>query len=327
MGNRDIVDILLSAGCVLCIIFIIFLWSNGKNTRYQRRIARITKPKSVIDQKKFSDVLSLRRKTQESSLPFISKILNNLPSQAALRGQLERAGLNLAADLYVIFSLSGAIIISMAVVLLRKSPAFGMLLGMIVGIVFPYLIIGIMGTRRVKKFLTLFPDAIDFIVRGLRSGLPVAESINMVGKEMEEPVGTIFASIGHSVRLGVPLEKALQDMGRKLNSTEFNFFITSIILQRETGGNLSEILSNLSEVLRKRFMMHMKIKALSAEARASAYILGALPFLAALAFNFTSPGYLDPLIDTTYGNIALGTALVSLTLGVGIMIKMSKFKI
>ena len=183
------------------------------------------------------------------------------------------------------------------------------------------------GAGRIKSFLKLFPDAIDFIVRGLRSGLPVTESMNMVGKEMEEPLGSIFASIGESVRLGVSLEKALQDTAKKLNTTEFNFFVTSIILQRETGGNLSEILGNLSDVLRKRFMMRLKIKAMSSEAKASAIIVGSLPFVVILALLFVSPGYLDPLIDDPTGNLAAAGATTSLLLGIGIMIKMTKFEI
>jgi tight adherence protein B len=184
-----------------------------------------------------------------------------------------------------------------------------------------------MGAKRLKKFLVLFPDAIDFIVRGLRSGLPVTESMNIVGKEMEEPVGSIFAHIGESVKLGVPVDKALQDTAKKLGLTEFNFFVTSIILQRETGGNLSEILNNLSEVLRTRLMMRMKIKAMSSEAKASAIIVGSLPFIVIAALMYLSPDYLIPLIDTTKGNcIALGCAF-SLMFGIGVMIKMTKFEI
>ena len=151
--------------------------------------------------------------------------------------------------------------------------------------------------------------------------------MNMVGVEMEQPIGGIFAEIGESIRLGVPAEKAMADMAKKLGSTEFNFFVTCIVLQRETGGNLSEILSNLADVLRKRFMMRMKIKAMSSEAKSAAMIVGSLPFIVTLALTFLSPGYLNPLIDDPKGNFALGIAVTSLCTGIGIMMKMSRFEI
>jgi tight adherence protein B len=247
------------------------------------------------------------------------------PSSA--RFWLERAGLALAPDIYVA-SCGGIILfVVLALLLVHKPPALAVTAGLFAGIVLPHFYIGIRGARRIKKFLSLFPDAIDFIVRGLRSGLPVTESMNMVGAEMEEPIGSIFSSIGESVRLGVSVEKALSDTAKKLSSTEFNFFVTSIVLQRETGGNLSEILSNLSEVLRKRFMMRMKIKAMSSEAKASAIIVGSLPFVVILALSFTSPGYLDPLIDDSRGHMAAAGAATSLLLGIGIMVKMTRFEI
>lgn len=203
----------------------------------------------------------------------------------------------------------------------------GVLIGLFVGIILPYLVIGYLGNRRLKKFLLMFPDAIDFIVRGLRSGLPVTESMNMLAVEMEEPIKSVFSDIGESVRLGVPLEKALQDMAKKLTTTEFNFFVTTIVMQRETGGNLSEILHNLAEVLRKRFMMRMKIKAMSSEAKASAIILGLMPFVVLISISFIAPDYLEPLINDFYGNLAAAGAALSLVTGMFIMIKMTQFEI
>src|SRR5690606_10394833 len=133
------------------------------------------------------------------------------------------------------------------------------------------------------------------IVRGLRSGLPVSESIVLVSKEVPEPVGSVFGTVSNTMKLGVTMEKALQDMAEELDISEFNFFTTSIVLQRETGGNLAEILNNLSEVLRGRFMMQMKIKAMSSEARASTYIVAALPVFVFCAVSLMSPDYMKPM--------------------------------
>jgi tight adherence protein B len=309
---------------LVCVFIFMLVWKSDRETRVKTRIARVTNKKPAASQKAM-DVLSLRRKSDNTS--FINKITRHLPNQTALRARLERAGLQVSTDRYI--TLSGiAIIVAIILALATHHGLFaGILLGIVVGVVLPHIVVGAMGNKRIKKFLILFPDTIDFIVRGLKSGLPVTESMNIVGREMEEPVGSIFANMGESIRLGVPIDKALQDTAAKLQSTEFNFFVTSIILQRETGGNLSEILSNLSDVLRKRMMMRLKIKAMSSEAKASALIVGSLPFLVISALLFLSPGYLDPLVDTLKGNMVAAGAMFSLGLGLTIMIKMTHFEI
>ena len=176
-------------------------------------------------------------------------------------------------------------------------------------------------------FLKLFPDAIDLIVRGLRAGLPVGQSMVNVAEEIPEPVKSTFKEITEQVALGMTFEKALEGAAKKLGMTEFNFFITSIILQRETGGNLGEILNNLSEVLRGRQTMRLKIKALSSEAKASAIIVGALPFFVFIALNVLSPDYLEPLYSDFRGNLAMFGAGCSLCIGGFIMMKMTQFEI
>jgi len=325
LGNDDILGIIFPALFILFVLFAFYVTSGKKSQRLQQRIARATRRKGASIHRKL-DAVSLR-KAQENGLPLIGKLLQNISFMASLRARLERAGFELAPDIYTACCASITFVVAMLLFLLNKRLMVAVIIGFFVGTLLPYLVIGYLGSKRIRKFLTLFPDAIDFIVRGLRSGLPVAESMNMVGEEMEEPVGSIFAGVGESVRLGVSLEKALWDTSIKLKSTEFNFFVTSIVLQRETGGNLSEILNNLAEVLRKRFMMRMKIKAMSSEAKASAIIVGSLPFFVIIVLLIMSPDYLDPFIDYTSGNIAAGCAMASLAVGIGIMIKMTRFEI
>lgn len=326
MTGNDNFNIIISLAIMLCVLAAAMFWKSDRTRRIERRVARITHKKTVGAQKSI-DALSLRRKTQGNSVPFLSKVMEKLPTQAAIKARLERAGLEFPADLYSIISVSTAIGIAGLIIMLHKPILAGVLAGIIVGIVIPYIATGIMGTKRLKKFLILFPDAIDFIVRGLRSGLPVTESMNIVGAEMAEPVGSVFRHIGDSIKLGMPVDKSLQDTAQKLGLTEFNFFVTSIILQRETGGNLSEILNNLAEVLRTRLMMRLKIKAMSSEAKASAIIVGSLPFVVITVLAFVSPDYLNPLIETTRGNVIAVGCSMSLLLGITIMIKMTKFEI
>ena len=248
---------------MLVAVILMLALGNNSNKRLQRRIAHIRDRKRSALSKNIERA-QLRRKTNDESMPWLSKLFSKLPNMDAIRARLERAGSTMSAEKFVLicFSITAFCIVFFAF-LLKKPILMGLFVGIILGFGVPHKVIGFKANSRLKQFLRLFPDAIDLIVRGLRSGLPVTESINMVSRELEDPIRSIFHNLGESVRLGVPLEKALLDMAKRLKNTEFNFFATSIILQRETGGNLSEVLSNLGEVLRTRYMMRMKIKALS----------------------------------------------------------------
>ena len=249
-------------------------------------------------------------------------------SSAALMARLQRAGLDVTPGKYWLISLGSVVVVALGcLIFLHQKPLMSAGIGIILGLGLPHMVVGMKGKGRVKRFIRLFPDAIDLIVRGLRSGLPVAESINVVATEIADPVGGTFRRIAERVRLGVTLEASLQAAARELHSTEFNFFVTSIILQRETGGNLGEILDNLGAVLRARMMMRLKIKAMSSEARASAAIVSILPFGVIAALMFTSPDYLLPLIDEPKGNLAAIGAACSMSFGIFVMSKMAKFEI
>lgn len=326
-GGLQFADIAIFLGVLMLVIVGYFLMGGGSSARTRKRIQRITERKTAGTLPKSADTATLRRKSSDTSLPMMSHLVKQLPSQSSLRDRLERAGMDLSPERYVFISIALFAVTTLVIFLLGKPVLLAALVGLVTALALPHFYVGHKVGKRQKEFLILFPDAIDLIVRGLRSGLPVAESIGVVAREVAAPVGPVFASVANSVKLGVTLEKALQETGRKLQLTEFNFFVTSIILQRETGGNLGEILNNLSEVLRKRFMMRMKIRAMSSEARASATIVGALPFVVLLAVHFTTPGYLEPLFNDYRGNIAGLGACVSMALGIGIMVKMTKFEI
>jgi len=326
MNNDDIFQIILPCSLLLMLLFGYFLLSNQKQQKKEQRMARVTR-KAISNLSQNHTRLSLKKTTHDKSLPLVSALLAKLPRQAVLKARLERAGLTLSVEKYISLLCVVMAFSTLLFVILHKSLFISGVLGAVITLTIPHFVINIITNKRMKKFILLFPEAIDFIVRGLRSGLPVTESMNAVGKEMQEPVGTVFGHMGESIRLGMPVDKALQDMAAKLGLTEFNFFVTSIILQRETGGNLSEILSNLSEVLRSRTMMRLKIKAMSSEAKASAIIVGSLPFIVIGALQFISPDYLDPLMDSTKGNLIAGGCILSLLTGITIMIKMTKFEI
>jgi tight adherence protein B len=299
-------------------------FGNKRRKMLEKRIERIQQRKVTVPRTMQE---SLRRKTVEQK-GIVYWLMKPLPDFKRLGDRLERAGKTITPKQYVFRRAISVLAITLVVTFpLHKSFLFGLSLGIILGAWLPLKLLQFSVSKESKAFLRLFPDAIDLIVRGLRSGLPVSESLVLVAHEVPEPVGPIFGNIANTMKLGVTMEKALVETAKKLDLTEFNFFTTSIILQRETGGNLSEILNNLSEVLRSRYIMQMKIKALSSEARASAYIIGALPFVVILAVSVLTPDYMTVLWTDYRGNIAAGVAAGMMTFGLWTMNRMTKFEI
>jgi tight adherence protein B len=202
-----------------------------------------------------------------------------------------------------------------------------LLVGVVVGVGIPHLVIGILGGRRRNKFNALFPEGIDLIVRGLKSGLPVSESIRVVGQEISDPVGVEFREVSDQIKFGKTLTDALWSVAPRIDTPEFRFFIIALSIQQETGGNLAETLENLSGVLRKRKTLKLKIKALSSEAKASAYIIGSLPFLMFGILMMMNYGYASTLYTDPRGIILVGCGLISYALGIGTMAKMVRFDV
>lgn len=286
-----------------------------------RQLNKRYKAKSVLAETS----VSLRRKIADEPGGLVGFLTKPLPNMKALDYKLKRAQINVPSKIFLLRGIFVMLICAGAATSIGKPFWVGLSVGAVLGIILPLKYVNMRINKHMKRFLKIFPDGIDLIVRGLRSGLPVTESMKMVGKEVPEPVGSVFRQITDTMELGVSMEKSLEEVSNSLKNTEFNFFATSIIIQRETGGNLGEILSNLSDVLRKRHMMQMKIKAMTSEARASAWIVGSLPIIVSIAVSVMSPGYLDFLFDDYRGNIALGVATGMLVTGVWVMGRMAKF--
>lgn len=297
--------------------------SSGDKKR-AARLARVTRrAKSLTSQQVVAQ--SLRRQQKETGA--VGEFLASFASIDKLRARLEVAGMKTAPQKFLTVVLAITVLVSLFLLIMGKPPLLAILCGVIAGLGLPHLVVGRRIKRRKLQFLKLFPEAIDLIVRGLRAGLPVAEAFQNISKEIPPPVGDLFATISQQTALGLPMEKALSEASDRLAMTEFNFFVTTIIMQRETGGNLGEILGNLAEVLRQRQMMKLKIGALSSEARASAMIVGALPFVVFVLLELISPHYLRPLFDDFRGNMSLLSAAGSMFIGGFIMYKMTQLEI
>ncbi|WP_425228100.1 type II secretion system F family protein [Sphingomonas sp.] len=204
---------------------------------------------------------------------------------------------------------------------------FAILAGLVIGAGMPHWFVGKVIKRRVNKFTTKFPDAIELLVRGLRSGLPISETMQVVAAEVDGPVGEEFRMVSDKMKIGRSMDAALQDTADRLGTPEFQFFVITIAIQRETGGNLAETLANLANVLRMRSQMKLKIRAMSSESKASAYIVGSLPFIVFTLIWFINAEYMQNFfIDQRLMVAGIG-GLIWMGLGAFIMAKMVNFEI
>jgi len=199
--------------------------------------------------------------------------------------------------------------------------------GITLGFGLPWFIVRWLGKRRVNRFTLLFADAVDVIVRGVRSGLPVGECLNIIAAESPQPVAGVFQEIVDAMRLGMNIEQALTRAQEAMPTPEIRFFSIVLSIQSQTGGNLAETLSNLSSVLRARKKMRDKVDALSSEARTSAMIIGSLPFLITLVLTFVNFKYISLLFTDDLGHILIAGSLIWMSMGIFIMKQMINFEI
>lgn len=299
---------------------------SSERNRLRRRLARLnTLPMQDISS---AGPPTMRHNLADSSIESLDRLIKRLlPRPAKLRERLAQTGRRISLGEYVLVSALIGILVYLALAFLAV-PAFASLLfALASSLGLPHVAVGVMIKRRRAQFIMLFPEAIDLIARGLRSGLPVTESIKAVGDELPDPIGIEFRNIIDSFGLGLTLEEALAAATKRIDVPEFRFFAVAIAIQRETGGNLTETLENLSGILRRRKQMKLKIRALSSEARASAMIVGALPFIMFLVLWVIEPNYVAVLLKNPLGHIFLGAGILSLTIGIFVLMRMVRFEI
>jgi tight adherence protein B len=327
-------DLVLTLGAALSAIGVFALgvlaFAGAGTGRRARKRADALRERWTGNPKISAAAVSLvRRNRRDSGVVGMDWLIKRaLPNPDKLRTRLAATGKRLNLGEYVLFMLVLMCAITMVVhMFVGLSLMVAGLIGVAAGIMIPHKVVGFLVNRRITKFTSLFPEAIDLIVRGLKSGLPVSESIRTVGVEVPDPIGVEFRTVSDAVGLGLSLEEALWEAAKRLDTPEFKFFVVSLSIQRETGGNLAETLGNLADILRRRRQMRLKIKAMSSEARASAYILGSLPFIVFGAIIMINPGYALQLFEDTRGHVMLGAGFASLITGALVMAKMIRFEI
>lgn len=299
------------------------LFDSPKDT-LQRRLTRAAGRAPVVTTPDRHNAL---RRQHDSSFALLNHVIRLLPHPDKLRQRLARTGKQIAVGEYVL--INGVCVIGVfgAAHALHNTGPSAIMLALMLGLGIPHVVTGMMGGRRIKKFLAHFAEAIDTICRGLRSGLPVTESIAAVGREMPDPVGMEFSQIADGVRIGKTLEQAMTEVSRRIDTPEYRFLIIAMAIQKETGGNLAETLGHLADLIRRRRQLRLKIKAMSSEAFASAMIIGSLPFVMFILLMLVSPDYVRPLFHSTGGRVLLGVAGGWMSIGWGVMIKMIHFEL
>ncbi len=285
-----------------------------QGTRHKLNVGDRTSPNSV-------------RSTRDSTIPLLDRLVKLLPNPDKLRQRLSRTGHNITLGEYLLMNALTIVLLYLTFNLVGWSKIVNVPLSLMLGLGLPHAVTSYIGNRRIKKFLASFPEAIDTMCRGIRSGLPVTESIGAVGREMPNPIGVEFHRISDGVRMGKSLESAMWEVAQRIDTPEFRFLIIAMAIQKETGGNLAETLGNLSELIRKRRQLRLKIKAMSSEAKASAMIIGSLPFIMFMLLMAVNSDYVMVLFQRTGGKILVGIGITWMSIGWAAMLKMISFEI
>ncbi len=323
-------EVLIMGAMAFAVILLLLFAVAGDKQKQQltRRVDQIKggrKPKSGGPEKK----VSARRSVSDSEYAALDRLIKNLlPKREQLILRLARAGLEIPLGRYLGVCVIVSVVSMAGVLAFTSVPTTAIpFIGLIAGAGVPHLAIGFMAKRRQSKFLSFFPDAIDLMVRGLKSGLPIGESIKTAGEEVPDPVGFELRRVTDAVRLGSKLEEVLKETAERVDIQDFRFFTVSLAIQSETGGNLAETLGNLSNVLRGRRQLKLKVRAMSSEAKTSAYIIGSLPFVVSLMLYIVNRPYVMKLFTDERGHLMLAAGGLSFLIGTGIMYKMIKFEI
>jgi tight adherence protein B len=320
------VQTLLLAGGLMSVIALMAMAFSGPNSRkeLQRRILAV---RERYSENASAKVEAQMRKAIANRKPRFNQTGETLTKVQMLGRRLAMTGKHWTVRQFGQVVLGLGLLVAMAIYFRSGQLMMSIFIGSALGFGLPHMVVSHFIKRRLAKFTQHFPDAIDLLVRGLRSGLPVTETLQVVAKEIPGPVGEEFKLVTERIKIGRSMEDALQESANRLQTPEFNFFCITLAIQRETGGNLAETLSNLGAVLRSRAQMKLKIRALSSESKASAYIVGSLPFLVFIMIWWVNPEYLAGFFTEERLMIAGLGGLLWMSIGVFIMAKMVSFEI
>jgi len=281
----------------------------------ERRLSeRIEEVTSVEAPKDESNAAELVKDRHEGPLPALDRLATGTAQGSALAAWVDQSGVRLSISALLLISLCLAALFGLiAASALRL--AVGWLVGGLIGFALPFVFLRMKRTKRLRKFEEAFPEALDLMARALKAGHAFATGLKMVADEMEEPVGPEFRKTFDEQNFGLPLKDALANLTVRIPLLDVRFFSTAVMIQRETGGNLSEILENLAHVVRERFKILRQVRVFTAHGRMTGYVLLALPVFLAIALSFINPEHMQLLFREQLGHQMLAATVVMQTIG------------
>jgi tight adherence protein B len=270
--------------------------------------------------------VQLAREELLSEIPWMNRVLIKLQITSNLKRMIDQADSHITVMRLILFSLTGGVLAFLAVSMISASY---LLMGFFafIAAAFPFLHIHTKLKKRLKKFLQLLPDALDLIIRGLSAGHAFTESLHMVATEMPEPISTEFRKTYEEQNLGLSLKLALENLVERVPILDLRMCVTAVLIQRETGGNLSELLEKVAYTIRERFRIMEDLKTMTLSSRWSAWLLCALPIFLAVYVTFMNPGYMDVMWRDARGNKLLAIAAIMQVLGMLMVQKIMKIRI
>ncbi|MFQ5895098.1 MAG: type II secretion system F family protein [Nitrospinota bacterium] len=312
------------AGVLVCLGVWFLLFPGGQDPLVQGRLQRLSRANVQVERASIGSIL--RETTALSSSGTLNRLLRRLPTAQTIPRLMEQADMQVPASRFLMwFPLcgSGGFVLFF---LLTRSLAMG-LVGGILGFTLPYFYLKFKRKSRIKLFERQLPDAIKLFSNALRAGHAFPSAMVMVAQEMAPPVGTEFRRAYEEGNLGISSQETLRNMLQRVESLDLQFFVTAVAIQRETGGNLAEILDKLGYVIRERYKLLRQVQVLSTQGRISGYVIGALPFVVAVLIFFLNPGYVSLLWTTTVGKILMALALVLMVIGFFVMRKIINIRV
>ena len=308
------------------VVYVLLMPILSGERKTNRRVANVAQGQTKIRQRVTpSQPLQMRRKQVQDTIKDLEAKQKAKKRRLTLRTRLMRADLNIKPTTFYFLSALAGLIGGFIFLITGSSPFVSLLVSVAFGLGLPRWYLSRRIKRRQAKFLVEFANAIDIIVRGIKSGLPLADCMRILSEESPEPVRSEFIDLVEQQKAGVPLARAFERMYERVPVQEVNFFAIVIAIQAQTGGNLAEALGNLSQVLRDRYRLQAKVRAFSAEAKTSAMIIGALPICVMLMVYLASPDYIMLLWSEKIGNVMLILSAIWMLIGVVVMQKMIRF--
>jgi tight adherence protein B len=250
----------------------------------------------------------------EGPLPALDRLVGGTTRGSAFGRWIEQSGSKASISAVLLMAFGAAIPVAFIGAAVARA-RWGLLVGGVIGFAIPFLVLKVKRTRRMRAFEEQFPEGLDLISRALKAGHAFATGLKMVADELPDPVGPEFRKTFDEQNFGLPLKDALDNLTHRVPSLDVRFFVTAVLIQRETGGNLSEILENLAHVVRERFKILRQVRVYTAHGRFTGYVLLALPAILGIALSFINPDHMNMLFRERMGQTMLVVALVMQTIG------------